>query len=143
MVVNKGFNKVVEFFGGLVPFDLTTSRYEDFTQMKSDWDSRGRLRINILNSKNTIFGSETTNWFFRAWHDYCHTITNSPFSGEGEIIAMEEQIKQLNNHPGLTNYEKYRYADLVRFEVKTQYDYYQKHGKFPDNQYYLYMEEHP
>lgn len=140
-VVNKEFNGLVQFYGGLVKHSLTTFDYPDFEAMKLDYERTGYIRVNVEHSTGTIFGSQTVNWLFRAWHDYCHLVVNAPFDAEGERRAAMEQIRQVWAHPGLSDAEKTLYSSIIDIEVNGQVEYYQKYNDFPSDQYQFFMTE--
>jgi hypothetical protein len=140
-VLNKSFNTLVRFMGSLVPHDLTIGQYKDFAEMKADYDARGRIRVNVENSTNTIFGTPTINWQFRAWHDMCHILTGADFSRDGELAACREMQRQIDALPDYTRVEKEEFKRIVWIEVMGQYEYYQQEGKYPDNQYEFFIND--
>lgn len=134
-VLSQTFNKVVRYFGGMVPCTFTSRQYATFEDMRADYQRTGRIAINVDNSDNTIFGSPEVNWLFRAWHDYCHVMVNGGFDRPGELAAMRLMCDHISAHSGLTDAEKALCMELVRIEVKGQVDYYLATGMFPENQF--------
>jgi hypothetical protein len=138
-VLNHELNGLVRFMGGLVPHSYTASQYPDYDAMRADYLATGRLKINTEFSTNTVFGDPVTNWFFRAWHDYCHIKANADFSPTGEHLAYWEMLTQLAEYNSetnaFTNEQIAQFVDIIHAEVIGQGDYYRQFGKFPDNQY--------
>lgn len=113
---------------------LTSRQYADFAEMKADFERTGYIYVNVDHSDNTIFGSPSTNWQFRAWHDMCHIQADADFSFEGEQKAAELQMTQVATLHGPTYKDKTRWLSLIRAEVIGQGEYYREHGDFPNDQ---------
>jgi hypothetical protein len=141
MVFDVEFNKLVRFFGGLVPHSYTSTQYDSFEAMKADYIATGRIKINVDHSSGTIFGDQSVNWLFRAWHDYCHLLVDAPFTADGERLAALEQCRQIEQHPGLTTGQKETFKRIVGIEVNGQVAYYVEHNDFPPNQYDFFLSE--
>lgn len=138
-ILNHEFNGLVRYMGGLVPHSYTADQYPTYSDMKSDYETTGRIKINTDNSTYTVFGDPVTNWFFRAWHDSCHLRADGDFSPMGEklaywqmVVDLAEYNKETNAFPLDTIAE---FIDIIHAEVIGQGECYQKFGKFPDNQY--------
>lgn len=116
-------------------FDYTVSDYASFSEMKQDFENRGRIRVNVLHSDKTIFGSPSTNWQFRAWHDMCHIQENAGFDAAGERAAARLMVEQLWKLEGPSLQDKVRWSAIIDAEVNGQGKYYALHdGTFPDDQ---------
>lgn len=116
-------------------FDYTDGNYASFAEMKQDYANRGRIRVNVLHSDKTIFGSPVVNWQFRAWHDMCHIQANADFSPKGERAAQRLMLEQVWKLDGPNMATKARWAAIIDAEVSGQLDYYASHNDtFPVDQ---------
>jgi hypothetical protein len=113
---------------------LTARQYTTFEEMRADYLATGFIYVNVEHSDATIFGSPSTNWQFRAWHDICHIKANADFSPRGEIEAAILQCGQIDALVGPTPQDKARWKALIQAEVRGQGEYYEKHGDFPKDQ---------
>lgn len=84
----------------------------------------GELIVYSGSSDQTIYGSESVNHAFRAWHDSLHISLNAPFTLDGETVVAMEQARLLGG----------MYGDILIAEVIGQAEYFQTHGTFPVNQ---------
>ena len=134
-VLNREFNGVVRYFGGMVRHKLTREQYPTFEAMRDDYSHTGVIAINVDNCDNTIFGAPDVNYLFRAWHDYCHIQVNGGFDRAGELAAMRLMCEHIDAHPGLSDALKATCKELVRIEVEGQVDYFLATGQFPENQF--------
>lgn len=141
--IDSEFNAIVLHLVRLhVPkgYRLTSENMDSFEQMKRMFQESGFITVNTGFSDNTIFGSASVNWAFRAWHDSCHLALNADFSPEGERQAAALQQKQLvaafPTHPKL----KY-FIDLIDIEVNGQLAHYLNTGQFPADQFQFTLNE--
>lgn len=81
---------------------------------------------------------EEYNIKFRALHDAMHYEHNLSFKFEDErelsIITRWEFMQLAYNTIGLTQWETYCIGQVIKAEIEGQIDYYEKHGKYVDNQ---------
>jgi hypothetical protein len=77
-------------------------------------------------SDSTIFQDPKINYKFRALHDLLHLQTRIGFSPSEEIELGRIQANQFEGSDLM--------RELVYCEVALQAEYYQKHGKFVENQ---------
>lgn len=96
---------------------------DTFANLKSS-QTGGRLVVWSGESSNTIYGDASSNWAFRAWHDFLHLKLNAPFTLEGEIHVAKAQASQCGTLA----------ASIIMAEVQGQVEYFNKYGKFPVNQ---------
>jgi hypothetical protein len=143
--ISRDLNAIVKFFGGLVRHTYTSNQYPSFEKLQSDYEQTGSIRVNVDHSDNTIFGSPSINWLFRAWHDQCHLITGGGFDRAGETLALREQQRQrqINAHPGITPRDRSLFCSILESEVLGQLDYFETHGDFPVNQYDYFVSQNP
>lgn len=113
---------------------LTARQYATFEEMHADYLATGYIYVNVEHSDATIFGSPSTNWQFRAWHDMCHVQADAGFSQVGEMRAARLQIAQVWALVGPTDTDKHRWSCLIDAEVNGQGAYYMAHGDFPKDQ---------
>lgn len=114
-------------------YDLSSDQTQDFQQMKAAFQRDGRLTVNTGFSDQTIFGSASVNWAFRAWHDSCHLQGDHDFSPEGERKAATLQKQQTIRAVG-DNSRLQFFLDLIDIEVNGQVAYFQANGDFPTDQ---------
>ena len=74
-------------------------------------------------SDQTIYGSAEANWAFRAWHDTTHLNLDADFSLQGETVVAHAQAAEAGEHGG-----------LILADVLGQALYYDRWGRFPENQ---------
>lgn len=98
-----------------------------FLEHKDYFKETGKLRIWKGASNNTIFGSPTVNWYFRAWHDHVHITNDLGYSPIEESIVAEIQKSQL---PKDWIIER----ELIDIEVTGQVQYHHLHGNFVKDQ---------
>lgn len=75
-------------------------------------------------SDQTIYGSESVNWAFRAWHDSIHLDYGLGFSVGEEIEIAEIQAGMIGG----------RLGDILYAEVAGQAEYLLQNGEFPKDQ---------
>lgn len=96
-------------------------------------DSFAKLKSNSVSglvvwdgaSTNTIYGAETVNHAFRAWHDKLHLELNAPFTLEGEKLVAMEQARLIRSDA---------MGKILIGEIVGQAEYFAKHGEFPTDQ---------
>jgi len=79
-------------------------------------------------SQGTVWGLESSNWHFRAWHDSIHLRHQFDFSKSGELKATEVQCVEASRLVGDS------FASIIEAEVKGQVEHFEKFGRFPENQ---------
>ena len=98
-----------------------------FESHKKTYKETGKIYIWTGESKNTIFGKEKINHYFRAWHDYIHLNYNLGYSITEESIVCNIQRDMLPN-------EWYFEKELINAEIIGQAHYYYKNNSFVKNQ---------
>ena len=98
-----------------------------FESHKKIYRETGKIYIWTGESKNTIFGKEKINHYFRAWHDYIHLNYNLGYSITEESIVCNIQRDILPN-------EWYFEKELINAEIIGQAHYYYKNNSFVENQ---------
>jgi hypothetical protein len=94
-----------------------------FSQLKNQ--SLGSLIVYAGSSHNTIYGENSVNHAFRAWHDSLHLKLNAPFTLEGETLVGLEQARLIGSET---------FGKIIMTEVVGQVEYNIKTGLFPINQ---------
>ena len=134
--VSRSFNVAVnQIAGRLMPcgFDVAGVAPDSLDQLNRVIEDSGRMLVWDGASESTIFADPETNYAFRAWHDWCHHKGQFAFDREGERQAAEmqcEHIRELYGNSRLSSYMQ----RLVKAEVLGQAEYFDIHGKFPENQ---------
>lgn len=100
---------------------------ETFEAHKKTYRETGKIYIWTGESKNTIFGKEKINHYFRAWHDYIHLNYNLGYSITDESIVCNIQRDMLPN-------EWYFEKELINAEIIGQAHYFYKNNSFVKNQ---------
>lgn len=122
------------YMANRIRFEFTDTDYFDdmspreaFNKMKEDYSKTGKIKIWTGSSDNTIFGDETVNVYFRAWHDYTHLMINQDFSFAGETAVAIAQAGQL---PDDFIFEK----ELIMCEIVGQNLYYRENKEYCTDQ---------
>lgn len=88
------------------------------------YKNTGKLIVWSGASENTIWNTPQSNWLFRAWHDFTHIKGLYEFNNEGEASTALYQMSQSGTI----------LARLIDIEVNGQLEYFNKYGRFPENQ---------
>jgi len=100
-----------------------------FQAMKTDVLDRQRLEVWTGASEVTIFGEPSINWKFRAIHDILHVFNDLDFSASSELQVNYIQ-QAIFSFDGLPDFER----QLLNIETAGQVVYFEKFGKFPEDQ---------
>ena len=98
-----------------------------FEANKKTYRQTGKIHVWTGESKNTIFGKEKINHYFRAWHDYIHLNYNLGYSITDESIVCNIQKDML---PSDWYFEK----ELINCEIIGQAHYFYMNNNFVKNQ---------
>lgn len=98
-----------------------------FEMNKQIYKETGKIYVWKGASKNTIFGKEKINHYFRAWHDYIHINYNLGYSITEESIVCNIQRDML---PQNWYFEK----ELINAEIIGQAHYFYMNNDFVKNQ---------
>jgi len=98
-----------------------------FEMNKQIYKETGKIYVWKGESKNTIFGKEKINHYFRAWHDYTHINYNLGYCITEESIVCNIQKDQL---PHNWYFEK----ELINAEIIGQSHYFYANNTFVKNQ---------
>ena len=94
---------------------------------KQIYKETGKIYVWKGASKNTIFGKEKINHYFRAWHDYTHINYNLGYCITEESIVCNIQKDEL---PQNWYFEK----ELINAEIIGQAHYFYANNIFVKNQ---------
>lgn len=89
----------------------------------------GRLPVFDGGCENTIYPDARTNHAFRAWHDSIHLANDYDFSRKDEIRIGLIHMQQARR-AGLSQ----RDQDMLIADTIGQIEYYEKYGKYVENQ---------
>ena len=134
-ILDPRFNELtVEMASRLQWIPVDYDPYPTLADMRADYDKTGRIKVSTLYSDNSIYGDPFINWCGRAWHDYCHLQTNSPFDALGEKRAAAYQMIEVYNHVSDSKLARW-FCRIIDAEVNGQVKYFLQHGAFPVNGY--------
>lgn len=96
---------------------------------RTDGDPSARIPVWNGASETSIYGDESGNFAFRAWHDRLHVILHAGFDEAGEkrvAVAQRDAILAATGDSEA--------AEAVWADVWGQFLYERRHGRFPDDQ---------
>lgn len=111
-------------------FDISWDAPETLQQIRDHLDAGKRMVVYAEGSDESIYGDAQVNYAFRAWHDWCHYITNNDFTVKGELGVYNYQMAMLAARFGKVGYwSRLLYADVVGQRL-----YYLLHHRYVDDQ---------
>ena len=114
-------------------YDVSLAAPETYEELVAHLDAGGRMVVYSGGSEQTIYGDLEVNFAFRAWHDWCHWRGRFDFSHEGERAACAMQGDHLIARYGESAQTR-RWRRILQAEIIGQRDYFDRHGKFPEDQ---------
>ena len=128
--VTRVSNIAIEFLTqhGFTGIEFSKDAPNSLSELQSMYKFRKAEKMPFLvyceGNENTIYGSAYCNGLARAWHDICHIILDAEFDAEGEKKVTDFQKSFL------IGIDK----KIIDIEINGQVKYYEKNGKFPENQ---------
>lgn len=133
---DRGFNAaVVRIAGRLFPdgFEVSDQAPQTYDELVALLDAGGRMVVWSGGSARTIFADPVVNYAFRAWHDWCHWRGRHPFTPAGEQACFRRQCRHLRALYGRGPRTR-RWIRLLAADLLGQQRYYERHGRFPEDQ---------
>lgn len=127
-------------------YDVGAEAPDTLEKLRDHVLKTGRMLVWNGASENTIFGDPEINWGFRAWHDHCHLRNRegkfdpaapiehlNGFTLNGERVTALEMCSDIRKVYGYGPIAK-RMMALVWAEVVGQAMFFERHGRFPQDQ---------
>jgi len=122
-------------------FDVSDSAPSSIDEILHYYNKYNRLCVWSGESDQTIFADREINYAFRAWHDHAHIRPylfgdSAPYAFDyrGEGLTLIEQMNDIRKVYGRGKLSEF-FAEILHAEIIGEFDYCEKYGGFPIDQY--------
>jgi len=130
--------ETVDFVTNGINFIVESKTTNCFDEFKKETEKNGYITVSSEGCYSSIYDNHVLNIRARVWHDLNHLQLNMDFSYEQELVvakAQTDNIQAYADHKGSYTFDIVELAKkIVIIDIKSQYNYYQKYGKFVTDQ---------